>query len=113
MLVITVFAENFGGGLGTAAFMALVMSLCNPRFNGDAICLDQCSGGGRESICRALSWNNGRECRLGRIFPMDGGLCLTRFIVVVGGLRPTIHEYEALQDKEMTPVALEEAKVNA
>jgi PAT family beta-lactamase induction signal transducer AmpG len=23
--------ENFGGGMGTAAFMALVMSLCHPR----------------------------------------------------------------------------------
>ncbi|MBI2792004.1 MAG: MFS transporter [Gammaproteobacteria bacterium] len=32
MLIITVCLENFGGGLGTAAFMALVMSLCNPRF---------------------------------------------------------------------------------
>jgi PAT family beta-lactamase induction signal transducer AmpG len=32
MLITTVCLENFGGGLGTAAFMALVMSLCNPRF---------------------------------------------------------------------------------
>lgn len=32
LLVATVFLENFSGGLGTAAFMALVMSLCNARF---------------------------------------------------------------------------------
>jgi PAT family beta-lactamase induction signal transducer AmpG len=32
MLVLAVGLDNFGGGLGTAAFMALVMSLCHPRF---------------------------------------------------------------------------------
>ncbi|HRE32341.1 MAG TPA: hypothetical protein PLD88_10240, partial [Candidatus Berkiella sp.] len=32
LYVATVFLENFSGGLGTAAFMALVMSLCNARF---------------------------------------------------------------------------------
>jgi PAT family beta-lactamase induction signal transducer AmpG len=32
MLILTVCAENFGSGLGTAAFMGLVMSLCNPRY---------------------------------------------------------------------------------
>jgi PAT family beta-lactamase induction signal transducer AmpG len=32
MFVLTVGLENFGGGLGTAAFMALVMSLCNTRY---------------------------------------------------------------------------------
>lgn len=32
LLISTVFLENFGGGLGTAAFMALIMSLCNKQF---------------------------------------------------------------------------------
>lgn len=30
--VTAIFVENFCGGLGTAAFMAFLMSLCNPRF---------------------------------------------------------------------------------
>ncbi len=33
MLVLTINIENFCGGLGTAAFVAFLMSLCNPRFS--------------------------------------------------------------------------------
>lgn len=33
LLVLTVNIENFCGGLGTAAFVAFLMSLCNPRFS--------------------------------------------------------------------------------
>lgn len=32
LFILAVGLDNFGGGLGTAAFMALVMSLCNPQF---------------------------------------------------------------------------------
>lgn len=32
LMLVTVFAENFAGGLGTAAYMAFVMSLCHPQF---------------------------------------------------------------------------------
>jgi len=32
VFVSVIFVENFCGGLGTAAFMAFLMSLCNPRF---------------------------------------------------------------------------------
>ena len=33
VLVLTINIENFCGGLGTAAFVAFLMSLCNPRFS--------------------------------------------------------------------------------
>jgi PAT family beta-lactamase induction signal transducer AmpG len=33
MLVVTINIENFCAGLGTAAFVAYLMSLCNPRFS--------------------------------------------------------------------------------
>lgn len=32
VLVLAVFCENFGGGMGTGAFLALLMSLCDPRY---------------------------------------------------------------------------------
>lgn len=32
LMVSTVFLENFAGGLATAAYMAFIMSLCNPQF---------------------------------------------------------------------------------
>jgi PAT family beta-lactamase induction signal transducer AmpG len=32
-LVLTINIENFCAGLGTAAFVAFLMSLCNPRFS--------------------------------------------------------------------------------
>jgi PAT family beta-lactamase induction signal transducer AmpG len=33
LLVVTINIENFCGGLGTAAFVAFLMSLCNQRFS--------------------------------------------------------------------------------
>lgn len=33
LMIIAVGAENLAGGMGTAAFVALLMSLCNPRFS--------------------------------------------------------------------------------
>jgi len=50
---------------------------------------------------------------LGRIFPMDGGLCLTRFIVVVVGCGQQSMNTKRCKIRKLTPVALEEAKVNA
>jgi PAT family beta-lactamase induction signal transducer AmpG len=32
LMVTAIFVENFGGGLGTAAFMTLIMSLCKPPY---------------------------------------------------------------------------------
>lgn len=32
LMCISIFLENLGGGLGTAAFLAFIMSLCNPKY---------------------------------------------------------------------------------
>ncbi|MFA6037711.1 MAG: MFS transporter [Legionellales bacterium] len=51
MMAITIVVENFCGGLGTAAFLALLMSLCNPRFTATQFtALAALTAIGRESL---------------------------------------------------------------
>jgi PAT family beta-lactamase induction signal transducer AmpG len=51
MMAITIVVENFCGGLGTAAFLALLMSLCNPRFTATQFtALAALTAVGRESL---------------------------------------------------------------
>ncbi len=51
MMTITIVVEQFCGGLGTAAFLALLMSLCNPRFTATQFTLlAALSSVGRESL---------------------------------------------------------------
>lgn len=105
MLVLTVFAENFGGGLGTAAFMAFVMSLCNPRFTATQFALiSALAAVGRVfvgplagMIVESVGW---AEFFLWTVVIALPGL------VLLWWLRPTIYEYEALQDKEYPSGAL-------
>lgn len=51
MLTITIVVEQFCGGLGTAAFLALLMSLCHPRFTATQFTLlAALTAVGRESL---------------------------------------------------------------
>lgn len=51
MMTITIVVEQFCGGLGTAAFLALLMSLCNPRFTATQFTLlAALTAVGRESL---------------------------------------------------------------
>lgn len=111
MLVATVCLENFGGGLGTAAFMALVMSLCNPRFTATQFALiSALAAVGRVFVgpaagymVEAVGW---AEFFLWTVVFAIPGLIL---LVL---LRPTINEYEANKD-EMLQSAIDEAKASA
>jgi PAT family beta-lactamase induction signal transducer AmpG len=51
MMTLTIVIESFCGGLGTAAFLALLMSLCNPRFTATQFTvLSALTAIGRESL---------------------------------------------------------------
>ncbi|MGD9592728.1 MAG: MFS transporter [Candidatus Berkiella sp.] len=111
MLVLTVCLENFGGGLGTAAFMALVMSLCHPRFTATQFALiSALAAVGRVFvgpvagyIVDAVGW---AEFFLWTILFAVPGLILLLI------LRPIINQYE--NNKEETlQTAIDEAKASA
>jgi len=111
MLILTVCLENFGGGLGTAAFMALVMSLCNPRFTATQFALiSALAAVGRVFVGPAagiLVENVGwAEFFLWTVLFAIPGLILLIW------LRPTINEYEARQEEAMQS-GIEEAKASA
>ncbi len=111
MLVATVCLENFGGGLGTAAFMALVMSLCNPRYTATQFALiSALAAVGRVFVGPAagimvenVGW---AEFFLWTVVFAAPGLILLIW------LRPTINQYEANQDTAVQS-GIEEAKANA
>ncbi|MGE3319806.1 MAG: MFS transporter [Candidatus Berkiella sp.] len=110
LLVATVFLENFSGGLGTAAFMALVMSLCNIRYTATQFALlSSFSAIGRVFVGPAsgylvemVGWADFFVWTV--IFAVPGLLLLWL-------LRETIFDYE--QQKEVITDALVEAKANA
>lgn len=111
MLIITVFLENFGGGLGTAAFMALVMSLCNPRFTATQFALlSSLSAIGRVFvgpaagyIVEAVGWS---EFFLWTVVFALPGLFILWF------LRRTIDGYGA-KNEEAVEEGIQEAKASA
>ncbi len=111
MLITTVCLENFGGGLGTAAFMAFVMSLCNPRFTATQFALISALaavgrvfvGPAAGYIVQAVGW---AEFYLWTVVFALPGL----FLLLM--LRPTINQYEANKE-ETLQTAIEEAKASA
>ncbi len=111
LLVSTVFLENFGGGLGTAAFMALVMSLCNKQFTATQFALlSSLSAIGRVFVGPAagimvdkLGW---AEFYLWTIVIAVPGLILLCY------LRDSIEKYGE-QEKDTLSSAIEEAKAEA
>lgn len=111
MLIITVCLENFGGGLGTAAFMALVMSLCNPRFTATQFALiSALAAVGRVFVgpvagilVESVGW---AEFFLWTVLFAVPGLILLLW------LRPTINDYEARQEEALQS-GIEEAKASA
>lgn len=112
MLILTVCLENFGGGLGTAAFMALVMSLCNPRFTATQFALISALaavgrvfvGPAAGNLVKMVGW---AEFFLWTVLFAVPGLLLLLW------LRPTINEYEARQEEATMQTGIEEAKASA
>ncbi len=111
MLVLTVCLENFGGGLGTAAFMAFVMSLCNPRYTATQFALiSALAAVGRVFVgpaagymVEAVGW---AEFYLWTVvFAVPG-------LVLLVLLRQTINQYESNQDESIHS-GVEEAKASA
>ncbi len=111
MLITTVCLENFGGGLGTAAFMALVMSLCNPRFTATQFSLIGALapvgrvfvGPAAGYMVEAVGWSEFFLWTM--VFALPG-------LILLVILRPTINQYEANKEETLQN-AIEEAKANA
>lgn len=112
LLVATVFLENFSGGLGTAAFMALVMSLCNARFTATQFALlSSFSAIGRVFVgpaagflVESVGWADFFLWTV--LFAVPG-------LVLLWLIRGTILTYEHQNLEEVVEEAVIEAKVNA
>lgn len=107
LLVATLFLENFAGGLGTAAFMALVMSLCHRQYTATQFALlSSFSAIGRVFVGPAagimvdrLGWSE--FFIWSTLFALPGLLLLC-------WLRPTIKAYGSNQDQEELQAVLRE-----
>lgn len=112
LMVCTVFLENFGGGLGTAAYMALVMSLCHPQFTATQFALISALAAVGRVYVSPLSgylveWLGWAEFFIWTvIFALPG-------LVLLIKLRGSIQRYGSRQDDDFMQSAVEEAKVNA
>ncbi len=112
LLILTVFSENFSGGLGTAAFMALVMSLCNARFTATQFALlSSFSAIGRVFVgpaagylVQSVGWAEFFVWTV--LFAVPG-------LVLLWKLRETVFGYETSQQQTIIDEAVSEAKVNA
>lgn len=112
LLVVTVFLENFSGGLGTAAFMALVMSLCNARFTATQFALlSSFSAVGRVFVgpaagylVESVGWAEFFIWTV--VFAVPG-------LLVLLWLRETIFGYESSQQQTIIDEAVSEAKAGA
>ncbi len=111
MLVATVCLENFGGGLGTAAFMALVMSLCNPRYTATQFALiSALAAVGRVFVGPAAGYMV-ESVGWAEFFLWTVVFAVPGLILLIW-LRPTIRQYEINQE-EAVQTAVNEAKANA
>lgn len=112
VMVLTIFLENFGGGLGTAAFMALVMSLCNSRYTATQFALlSSLSAVGRVFvgptagiIVESVGWSEFFVWTV--VFAVPG-------LILLWWLRNTIDDYGSRQDKETIQEGITEAKASA
>lgn len=111
MLIATVCLENFGGGLGTAAFMALVMSLCHAKYTATQFALiSALAAVGRVFVgplagvmVEAVGWSEFFLWTV--VFALPGLMLLVL-------LRPTINSYEANKEENLQS-AIDEAKASA
>lgn len=112
LLILTVFSENFSGGLGTAAFMALVMSLCNARFTATQFALlSSFSAIGRVFVgpaagylVQSVGWAEFFVWTV--LFAVPG-------LVLLWKLRDTVFGYETSQQQSIISEAVSEAKAEA
>ena len=65
-LLLVIAFENLSGGMGTAAFVAFLMSLCNQRFTATQYALLQRVRVGRPGLGRAAGRRAGRSRSAGR-----------------------------------------------
>jgi hypothetical protein len=69
MLVLTINIENFCAGLGTAAFVAFLMSLCNPALLSNTVCFTFEFDGSQPRYPGSTGWDFGKSYRLAFVFP--------------------------------------------
>lgn len=112
VMIMTIFLENLGGGLGTAAFMVLIMSLCNPQYTATQFALlSSLTAVGRVFVGPAAGF-------LVEIYGWAEFFVLTMIFSIPGllllwWLRPTIKHYEKHQDKDQPEAAIREVKASA
>lgn len=109
LMVCTVFLENFAGGLGTAAYMAFIMSLCNPQFTATQFALlSALSAVGRIYVGPASGYlvevyGWAEFFILSVLFALPGLMLLMK-------LKKTIYYYGARSEEDYIQAGLEEAK---
>lgn len=112
LMITTIFLENFGGGLGTAAYMALVMSLCHPQYTATQFALiSSLAAVGRVYLTSSsgylveqFGWANFYVLTV--LFAVPG-------LILLWGLRSTIERYGSRSEDDFMQSGIEEAKANA
>lgn len=112
LMVCTVFLENFAGGLGTAAYMAFIMSLCNPQFTATQFALlSALSAVGRIYVGPASGYlveyyGWAEFFILSTLFALPGLMLLIK-------LKKTVCYYGARSEEDYIQAGVEEAKAEA
>lgn len=112
LMVMTVFLENFGGGLGTAAYMALVMSLCHPQFTATQFALISALGAVGRVYVSPLSGYLVEQFGWAEFFVWTV-LFAVPGLILLWGLRSTIERYGSRSEDDFMQSGIEEAKANA
>lgn len=112
LMVGTVFLENFAGGLGTAAYLALLMSLCNIRFTASQFALlSALSAVGRIYVGPASGYLV--EAYGWPTFFIYSVLFALPGLLLLCVLRRTIQRYGSRTDEDYIQAGVEEAKAEA
>lgn len=112
LLVTTVFLENFAGGLGTAAYLALLMSLCNVRFTAAQFALLSALsavgriyvGPGSAYLVEIFGWAT--FFIFSTVFALPGLILLLK-------IKKTIQMYGDRKDEDYMQSGIDEAKAEA
>lgn len=112
LMVVTIFFENFGGGLGTAAYMALVMSLCHPQFTASQFALISALAAVGRVYVSPVSGYLVEQVGWAEFFVWTV-LFAVPGLVLLYGLRATIKRYGSRSDDDFFQTGVEEAKANA
>lgn len=109
LMVCTVFLENFAGGLGTAAYMAFIMSLCNPQFTATQFALlSALSAVGRIYVGPASGYLV-EVYGWAEFFILSASFALPGLMLLMK-LKKTVYYYGSRSEEDYIQAGLEEAK---